>query len=367
MIPVEIYTNVYYLLLSVTILLSILPLFVKKDLESFPKVNLHVGLILLLSIVVLFIGLRDPFGSWRYLGDTNHYTDIFYNYIEDATYGIKSDYGFYLLMLFSKEYLNIQLFYLLCAFIYVLPVFLISKKWFKEYAFFSIILFISSMSFWSFGINGVRNGLATSLFLLGFYFYEKKWLMFVFVLLSITFHKSMILPTLALLISYGVGNTKMLIKIWVFIVVFSFFVGSQVEILIGDYLQLSGIMGDKRLDTYFSDELDGELVDRRYRLDFIIYSAIPIFLGYYYKYIKGFNDKFYNQVFNLYILSNSIWVIFIYAAYTNRIAYLSWFIMPLILVYPILKKQNLVKNENLYLGILILSSLFFTLLIHLKT
>ena len=354
-------------MLSITIVLSIMPLFFKSDLEAFPKINLIVGSLLLLIITIGFIGLRDPYGNWRYFGDTSHYTDIFFNYLDDPIYGIKSDYGFYYLMLFSKTFLNIYVFYLICALIYILPIYLICKKWFADYALFAIILFVSSMSFWSFGINGVRNGLATSFFILGIYFYDKKWLMYLFIFISITFHKSLLLTLIAFLISFRIKDTKILIRIWLFLVVFSFLFGDQVGDFMNNFMQNSGLIEDKRVDTYFSDELDGELMERKYRLDFILYSAVAVFLGYYYKYKKGFEDKMYNLILNTYIIANSIWILLIYAAYTNRIAYLSWFIMPLVLAYPILKNKNLIKKQSLFLAFLILGSLLFTLLIFIKT
>lgn len=367
MIPVEIYSSFYYFILSIVILLGIFPLFFKPSLESFPTINLTVTNSILLIFTILFIGLRDPFGSWRYLGDTSHYTDIFFNYMDDPIYGIKSDYGFYLLMLFSKKYLNIYIFYIICAVLYVVPVFLVCKKYFKEYALFAFIMFVSSMSFWSFGINGVRNGLATSIFLLGIYFYDKKWIMYALMILSLSFHKSLILSFIAFILAIRATNTILLIRIWLTLVVVSYVFGSQVETIMSDLLLNSGLVEDKRVDTYFSDELDGEFMERGYRIDFIIYSGIAILLAYYYKYKKGFQDVFYDRIVNTYIIANVIWIVLIYAAYTNRVAYLSWFIMPMVLIYPLLKQKDLVRNQNLYIGLIILSSLSFTLLIYLKS
>lgn len=367
MIPVEIYTAVYYFILSTVVLLGVFPLFFKPNLESFPSINLKVTNSLLLIITILFIGLRDPYGNWRYLGDTSQYTNIFFNYMDDPIYGIKSDYGFYLLMLFSKEFLNIYIFYILCAVLYVVPIYLVCKKYFNEYALFAFIMFVSSMSFWSFGINGVRNGLATSFFLLGIYFYDKKWLMYTLMLLSLTFHKSLILSFIAFIIAIQTTNTLLLIRIWLVLVIVSYVFGSQVETIMSDFLLNSRLVEDKRVDTYFSDELDGVVIERGYRLDFIIYSGIAIFLAYYYKYKKGFQDAFYDRIVNTYIIANAIWIVLIYAAYTNRIAYLSWFIMPLVLVYPLLKQKDLVRNQSLFLALLILGSLTFTLLIYFKS
>jgi hypothetical protein len=365
MIPVEFYTNVYYFLLSITIVLSILPLFKYKEIEDFPKINSYVGTFLILVIILSFIGLRDPNGDWRYFGDTSHYTEM-YKHLLDATYGVKSDIGFYLLMKFSKAMLSIKGFYMLCALIYTLPTYFAFHKWFKQYAFFALVLYVTSMSFWPFGINGIRNGLASSIFIFAMAFYERKWIMFAIMVLSVTFHKSMLLPFVAFLLSYKVANTKILIKAWLFFVVFSYLLGSQIENMIYEYFSNSGLFDDRRVETYFSDEIDGESVQRSYRLDFIIYSSIAILLGYYYKYIKGFKSVLYDKLLNTYILANIVWVILIYAAYTNRTAYLSWFIMPIVLIYPILK-EKLFTNQNRLIGFMIICSLLFTLLIHSKT
>lgn len=367
MIPVELYSTVYYFILSIVILLGVFPLFFKPNLELFPSINLKVTNSLLLIITILFIGLRDPYGNWRYFGDTSQYTNVFFNYMDDPIYGFKSDYGFYLLMLFSKTYLNIYFFYLVCAVLYVVPIYLVCKKYFNEYALFAFIMFVSSMSFWSFGINGVRNGLATSVFLLGIYFYEKKWLMYVLILISLSFHKSLVLSIIAFLLAMKFTNTLILIRIWLALVFISYAFGSQVETLVSNLLLNSGIIEDKRVDTYFSDEIDGAFMERSYRLDFIIYSGIAILLAYYYKYKKGFQDIFYDRIVNTYIIANTIWVFLIYAAYTNRIAYLSWFIMPFVMIYPLLKQKDLVRNQSLFLALLILGSLTFTLLIYFKS
>ena len=366
MIPVELYTSIYYLILSITIILSILPLFFRDDIEEFPKINLYVGTFLILLITLAFIGFRDPYAGSKYFGDTIQYTNTF-NQLENATYGSKKDVGFYSLMVIVKSLMSVKGFYILCSLLYVLPVYYTFKKWFKEYAFFALLLFVSSMSFWGFGVNGVRNGLATSIFIYALGFQKNHFLALGFMLLSITFHSSLVLPFIAYLLTFKVVDSKFLIKIWLFAVVISFLIGSQIETIIGDFLINSGFTDDRRIDTYFADEIDGELADKRYRFDFVIYSGIPIFLGYFYKFKLMFSSKIYDKIFNLYIISNTVWVLFIYLAYTNRTAYLSWFLIPIVLVYPILVDEKIIKKKSVLLGVLIAGSLIFSLLIYIKT
>ena len=71
-----------------------------------------------------------------------------------------------------------------------------------------------------------------------------------------------------------------------------------------------------------------------FRLDFVIYSAMPVIMGYYVKFKYQLEDKLYDTMLNIYLTCNGIWMLCMYAQFTNRIAYLSWFIYPILLVYP---------------------------------
>lgn len=57
-------------------------------------------------------------------------------------------------------------------------------------------------------------------------------------------------------------------------------------------------------------------------------------MGYYVKFKYQLEDKLYDTMLNIYLTCNGIWMLCMYAQFTNRIAYLSWFIYPILLVYP---------------------------------
>ena len=42
-------------------------------------------------------------------------------------------------------------------------------------------------------------------------------------------------------------------------------------------------------------------------------------------------------LFSTYILANSFWVMVIKAAFSNRFAYLSWFLYPVVLAYAVIR------------------------------
>lgn len=351
MIPVEYYKITYYAVIGFILFFILLHALKDGSLYASKRFNNIMSLILI-CIVILFFGLRDPIGNWRYLGDTSAYTNLF-NHFDPSVH--KNEPGFNLLMKFGINYLNIRLFYILCACLYIIPVYVVFRKWFHNYAFYALAIHISMLSFWGYGINGIRNGIAASIFIFSFLFYEKKPAMFLCMLISVTFHNSMIVPLLAFIISLFYKKTRVYTAIWFLTVLFSLSFGSIIE----NFSFHSLISYAGRMDNFFVNELDGEAVRREFRLDFAIYSFVPILLGLYYLFKLKFTDTFYNLLLNTYIIANSIWILFIRAAYTNRIAYLSWFIMSVILIYPLLKKQ-LVKHQPQKIVLLILASLILT-------
>ena len=84
---------------------------------------------------------------------------------------------------------------------------------------------------------------------------------------------------------------------------------------------------------------------------------MPIWVGYYAIYKKKIKSASYNFVLNTYTVLNSVWMLCMYAEYTNRIAYLSWFMYPFVLIYPLIcenwgiqKYRTLLKIMMCHLG-----------------
>ncbi len=358
LIPDEHYAMSFFIVITFIITIGVIPSLKYKSLVSFPDTNLFVGTALLLIIPILFIGLRNPFGNWRYLGDTHTYTMTYLRLQSDPLWNSTKDFGFYAFMKFLSSFINIQGFYFVCALIYVLPVYFGFRNWFGKYAYFALVIHVSSMSFWSFGINGLRNGLATSIFLAGLTYYNKKWVMVLLIAISITFHSSMVLPTFALIVIKFFNNTKWLLRIWGASVLISFLVGKNIE----NYLKLliSNTFGtlDKRADFNKSKEVYHYLEASSFRIDFVFYSALVIGLGYYFIKKLNFDHPFYNKLFNIYLICNTIWLYCIYFPYTNRIAYLSWFLIPALAIYPIIFSTNM-KNQSYFMVGAVGVSLFF--------
>ena len=125
-----------------------------------------------------------------------------------------------------------------------------------------------------------------------------------------------------------------------------------------EYVESLGI-NDRRFEQYFTDEIDEAITKTGFRWDFLIYSATGVFAGWYYLFKKNFSDKLYEQLFNMYLITNAFWVLVIRANFTNRFAYLSWFMLAIIIFYPILKEQ-LFKQHHRMVGAVLLLYFMFT-------
>ena len=288
MIPVEYYVTIYYFLLSIILIFSTIPIFFGKKLS---KVNFSISNILLIMLPILFIGLRDPYGSWLFLGDTHSYTITFYD-IKNNSFEITKDPLFYSLMYFFSLISNVEVFYLFCSICYVLLPFYLFRNIEKKYVFILTALHICSFSFWGFGANGLRNGLAVALFLYGLKFLNKKPIYFyILALLSTQLHASLFLPLIAFSLSFFYKNTKFYLNFWLISIIISFFYGKKIQSTLEFYFSLFGFKDD-RVNVY---SIENNLIETFqttiFRLDFVIYSALPVLLGY----LLIFKHKYFNQ------------------------------------------------------------------------
>ena len=89
----------------------------------------------------------------------------------------------------------------------------------------------------------------------------------------------------------------------------------------------------------FNQASEGVELVAGFRWDFLLYSASGVFAGWYFIEKKGFQDALYQRLFNTYLIANGIWILIIRANYSNRFAFLSWFLLGLVIIYPLLKSK----------------------------
>lgn len=357
-IPLRDYTDIFYLIIGIVSLYLIASTLRVKLLTDVKTAEANLIGAIFLIVIVLYIGLRPISGA--YFGDMATYAAYFKMYQLHQPVLLDKDVLFNSFTSFCAQIITVKYYFLLIDIIYIFPLYFFSKKRFGKYWFYGFFLFIASFSFWSYGTNGLRNGLATSLFILGLCFYDKKRVaMYFFFILSIFVHKSTIIPIAAFAVALILlRRPKLFFYIWGFAIPLSLLGGSMWESFFGSI----GLFSE-RAQTYLTSD-SAKVMDlfssTGFRWDFLLYSAFAMLTGWYYIIKKGIQDKFYLHLFGIYAIGNAFWILVIRAAYSNRFAYLSWFLMAPVIIYP-LCKYKIMEKQGRFLSVVIFLYTFSTL------
>ena len=282
-------------------------------------------------VLTLWIGLRPVSGAF---GDTVNYA---LEYVNMDPHNISMDWSrewvWQLFMNGCKAAgLSVNLFFLLIAAGYIFSAFWAVKILMPEDTMLGTVFLIASLMFFPFAVNGLRNGLACHLVLLGAAFLlSDKWITGTLVcLLAFGIHRSIMLPIAAILFAIFVTrNIRYAIAFWFAAIIVSLFAGGAVSSI------FAGLGFDDRMSQYIAlDEMD-QFSRTGFRWDFLFYSAAPVLMGWYVCIYKQVSDNWYNVLCTVYCLCNAFWVMVIRSAFSNRFAYLSWFLYPLVIAYPL--------------------------------
>ena len=214
-------------------------------------------------------------------------------------------------------------------------------------------------TFWTYGVNGIRNGLGASLFILAITYANKPIIMIIIALLASSIHNSIYLMIAAGILCWFIKNSYIYLIGWIISIPISYIAGFQIQ---NYFSKFNIIEGDNRFSGYLTgNNMIGETfqVSMTFRWDFLIYSALAVAIGYYFIFRRYYKDEYYHWIYNMFLITNTFWVLIIRAAYSNRFAQISWFIMPIVLIYPFLKKRFWVNHEK-YLGYAIILFYLFT-------
>jgi hypothetical protein len=311
---------------------------------------------LFLLFLLLLMGLR-PYnvpGVGRYFGDTINYYRIFQSAASGLSNFKINDPGFSLFTEFCAKNMGAAGYFFILSALYLLPAWFAIKRFSPNNTLLLLLLYVSSILFWSNGVNGIRIGIASSLFLLAVTYAHKRWMQAIIFILALTFHKSILLPIMAYILTLFYSNSKVYIYWWLLSIGLSLLLGGFWENFFASFN-----LGDERFSGYLTKKPDaGVFAYIGFRWDFLVYSAIPVVLGAIYILKKHYTEKIYIQLFNTYLVANSFWILVIRANYSNRFASLSWFLMPILLLIPLLNLRIWPKQESIIALMLILSYSF---------
>jgi len=287
---------------------------------------------------------------------------------------------------------SVNVYFLIIEIGYLGLMFWAYKKALWENAWFALLFGLSAFSFFTYGVNGIRNGLACSVVTLAIIFAakDKNYIIAgIICFLALGIHKSTILPTAAMVAAlFVIKKPKMALMFWLMSIPLSLVAGGPISNF------FMGLGFDDRAEAYISGDNAkyGNFSNTGFRWDFLAYSAMPVWLIWYVQkqiekrrnecgggktleeeetgvYGAGLlADAESMRVFNvlsiIYLLTNAFWVMVIKASFSNRFAYLSWFLYPLVLAYGVIR-LHIWEDQDKKAGQILLAHMGFTMIMYL--
>lgn len=325
----------------------------------------QIGAFILTVIIIIFIGNRP---SSPVFVDMNYYAYTYDNIYTGSLSLTSSDSrGEWLFSLFGNlckllGFSTTQYFISIASIYYGLMLF---SCWMlmRRNLLVAVLFCFISLSCFAYGVNGMRNGMACSFAMMAIALLNtNKWgKIFSILLMFIAFslHRSTILPCFcAISALLFVKNTKWAIYFWGASILISLLVGNYVT----EFFVNLGF--DDRMESYANLDEEGNIMESTnvksgFRVDFILYSIMPIIMAWYVTVKRNFKDLTYHVISITYILANSFWIMVIRSEQSNRFAYLSWFLYPIVIAYPLLR-MNLWNNQDRKVALILFAYSGFT-------
>lgn len=272
-----------------------------------------------------------------------------------------SDWLFYGFMFLCSQVVDIYYFFVIVMFFYIVMMFFGCRKLDVRHGATIMLFCIGAFSFYGYSVNGIRNGVACSFVILalaGVCKGERIWPI-VLSFIAISCHKSTALPLACMFFTYFVRNPRYMYAIWVGVIGLSLLLGEAITniisvISIDDRMAQIALKGDEVAENW------GELLENRFRWDFLLYSSMPILLGAYTLFVRKIYNNTYLILLGTYIYANSFWVLVIRDLFSNRFAYLSWFLYPIVLAYPLFNLPVFERNHSQKTAWILIGHLGFT-------
>ena len=317
--------------------------------------------LLLAVFVAVMLGTYDI--GWEISYDRENYASYFLHYANyDVPWNEILFEGEWLFNSYMKalSFLGDPQYWLLCtAFIYTFNYYIVARRVAPENVYILLLAMVSSFCFIGYGTNTIRAGFALSFVLVGFSYYQNLFQSLLLFFIAYNIHHSTAIPIAAFFVAKCYDKPKFFYSFWFICVALSAVAG-------GYFTTLFSSLGqdfDNRVDYLTTTETH---YHTGFRIDFILYSFLPIIIGYIYQNRLNYNNSFYTILHSTYVISNAFWVLVIRANFSDRFAYLSWFMYALVMVYPLLDQPEHFENAGKKLALTLLFISGFTYYMYLK-
>ena len=360
MIPAKYYYTIYLIFISIITIFVCYKYHTKNGNITYSlKQRKQDGTFLLAILMVLYIGFRPA--SYVFVDMMNYithyhalYEGVVFVFNRDAENFLFDNY----LTWIGSKYLGTTFLFVSIAAIYFICTYIACKRMFPRDTLAAYLVFLAAFSTFSYGTNGIKAGAAAAIFLMALSYRKNLKICIPLIFVSWGFHHSMIMTVVAFALTLVYKNPKVYFAGWCFCLLIAMAHITFFQELFAGILSDSGDSSGANYLYAVDSEWGGK---GGFRIDFVIYSAMPILVGYWAVYKKKLQlSKMYTCLLNLYMTLNGTWMLCMYASFTNRIAYLSWFLYPIVLIYPYLN-ENWGPTRYKSFSLVMLAHLGFTL------
>lgn len=352
MIPAAYYENIYLLIVTLMTFYA-MSLYNKWGKQFIEKLPSQITAFLLLLFMVFFIGTRPVSRTFVDMGAySSGYERLLGErfWFEWETDNLIWD-NFFVWM--ASKSVPFTTWVIIVAIAYFGLMFLACWRLFKKDVLLAFVMYLGAFSTFSYGTNGMKAGVAASLFLVAIAFWDKLWISIPIALLSYGFHHSMAMVIAAYIVVLFIKNPKYYFWGWIACLIMAAFHITYFQVLFARFTDEQGAL-------YLLVNEHTTTVHIGFRPDFILYSAVPVYLGYQMLNKYNYHSATYSFLLRLYIITNATWMLCMYASFNNRIAYLSWFMYPFVLLYPFISREKSLLQGK-YLPRVVYGHLGFTL------
>lgn len=237
-----------------------------------------------------------------------------------------------------------EIYFLITASIFASAFYFFSKEKFgKDNVGYFLLMTMGLLGFGGFTNNVIRNGIAVALCLYAL-IVNRNIFKIALSIVAYSIHGSTMILIVSYLVTVPLKSYKLPFLFWCLCLVLSF-----ARIDVSTFFQIFGAL-DERVTEYTgeasADTLSVYSKAGMFRWDFLLYSAFPIFISRYWIKKYKYDDRFYIRIVNMYLLCNALWLLIIRQAYCDRFAFLSWLMIPIVTLYPVLKNEIQVTHPN---------------------
>ncbi|GBD61280.1 hypothetical protein TEH11_0963 [Tetragenococcus halophilus subsp. halophilus] len=306
-----------------------------------------------MTTLVIAINVTNPITTdmGRYLS----YSDIIQSMsLFEAVTQTRWETGFVTFQWFLSQVSISYFFFILISTLLILLIIIVALK--KVISFTQLPLFIfgylSLFSFYSLVNNVLRQGFSAAFLLLMLVFLEKnKYIRAIFSLIvALSFHMSALIGAI-LIVLYKI---KVPFKVYVYTYIITAL--TMLFNLNQRIVSLLSFSFTNTIDNYlqqYTSEASLTSYGETNRLDFLLFSLFWFFLALFFYKKFLYSDLFYLLVVKAYAVYGSIFFLFGFISFSDRLAVYSWFLIPLVLFYPLINMQSKYRLIWLILGLAI--------------